>query len=736
MKEFFSKLPAEIKKLPAKIKSMIQSFGKKLRFRTKKGSSPNMVKPVQKGQFKTIKGFKLRNSILGKLSICFIAIITVALVLVGVFTYMNTKEEVKKQFTSSAREILTQNRNYVDFIVTTVDNYSMQLFSDQDIINKLSEGYKDEYEKYIIKNEIDEKLNRIILSNQLIRSIYILNPDGVTAGEPQINIFDLDDNKIRESSFYKKAKELSGKNFWMPAHNDEFGSDKDKKVISHVRLLRDFNSDSDFGALKINISPEVFQEALSKTKIGKDGYIYIMDSEGNIISHPENELLGTNIKESIQAQKILSSESESGEFTYDDENKKTEMFTVFTKSKNTGWSYIAVVPNRELTAAADDIRNTIILLTLICLAIAMAASIVLSLAIVNPIKQVNTAMDRVKNGDLTVEVSSKSKSELGELGRNFNDMVNNLKELVSTVKSAVEETNNASGLIESSSQQLAASTTEVSRVIEEIASGAGSQAQQASKGVETADGFGKEVETVVEYSGEVQSASMDAMDKAERGMKSVTILRDKSEDSVGVIRKVSDSISELSENTREIEDILSSIKRISQQTNLLSLNAAIEAARAGEAGKGFAVVADEVRKLADESKQAVDNINNIIKNVNSRTKDSVETSKSITIILEEQVKHINDTMEVFDSIKGSIDIVGDKLDKLNGSLNNIGKGKDRILRAIEEISAISQETAASTEEISASAEEQAASVEEMNSMASGLNSVSTKLKELTDRFII
>ncbi|MCX7710071.1 MAG: methyl-accepting chemotaxis protein [Clostridia bacterium] len=675
-----------------------------------------------------IPKLKFKNSILWKLSISFSAIIAITLVFVGIITSDNTKKEVKSQFISSAKQILKQNQNYVDFIVTTVESNSNQLFDDADIRGKITSVYSKESEKYKAASDINKKLRSITLANSMIDSIYILNPEHISVREPQLQTFDI--NMKEGTDLYKQAVENPGLHLWIPPHFDELGNDKEAKVISDIRFSRDF------GVLMINISPKSFQEALSKTSIGKEGYMFITDKNGNILSHPDSSQLGANIKETEPIKRILTSGSQQGNFTYQDSKNKRDMFAVYTTSEKTGWNYIAVVPNRELTIPAEKIRNLITIISMIGLLLSILVSVIISSFIIKPIKLLNTAMEQMEKGDLTVVVRHKSKDEFGELIGKFNTMIGNLKELVISVKAAVEETNETSVRVERSSGQLSVSAAEVHRAIEEIATGSGSQAEQAAKGVETSEVFGKEMESLVSYSGEVYSTSMDAMHKADHGMKSAAVLKDKSNTSVGIIRDVSESISELSQNTKEIEDVLKAITGISQQTNLLSLNASIEAARAGEAGKGFAVVADEVRQLAEASKQATDKISMILKNVNTRTRDSVDKAKSITVILEEQAEHIKDTMSVFEGIKGSIDIVGNKLNRLNGALDNINNEKSQLLISMEEISAISQETAASTEEISASAEEQAAAIHELNSMANGLKDVSMKLKALTDRFKI
>lgn len=689
---------------------------------------------------KFLSNFNFKKSIMGKISTSFVLIVLLTLLSVGIITTIVSTSEVVKDFKSSTDQILKQNKNYIEYIVSTIDNYSMQLFSNVTVKNGVFNEFLDGTEEYNARDAAVKTLYTMTStsSDSTISSIYIINPkDKKAVGSPDIPPSDIDFEKLVQSDYHKKAVELKGKSLWLPNYTVDFAKDTNKsttKYISNVRLFRDSTNTGLTGILMINMKPEVFQNALANVKIGNKGYMFIVDAEGNIISHPDSNLLGVNVKDKDQIKKTLSDEE--GSFTYYDTDHKDKMFAVYTSSKKTGWRYIAVVPEAELSGTARNIMVYLIIICLICFAITVFVSMRISLVIARPIMELLSAMGKVEKGDLTVEVGHVSEDELGILSGSFNKMVYNVRQLVSSVKEAVQQTNNASRLITSSTEELAVSTTDVSRVIDEIASGAGNQAQQASKGVEIVDSFGKEVVSVVNYSNDASGSASDARNKANAGMDSVTQLKDKSVQNIEILGKVSESINELSENTNEIEGILKSIASISQQTNLLSLNAAIEAARAGEAGRGFAVVAGEVRKLADESKKAAESISSIIKNVNNRTKDTVEASKLIINALNDEVKHVDETLEAFQSIKGSVETVGNKIEQLNTTIGSIDKEKNLIISSIEEIAAISEETAASTQEVSASAQQQSASVQEMNSMANGLYEISTRLKELTDKFNI
>lgn len=694
----------------------------------------NSAKPKKENTVKLndVKNVVFKRGIAQKISLSFMAITLVSLLCVGIVTSYKSEIESKNQFVDSSLQILKQNMNYIDFIVATIENYSMQVFSDNDIQKKLEKDYDNLYEKYTSAESIRDKLNSISLNNTTIGSIYIFGLNDIYTGVPDLNTVKLQDKDIKSFDFYKKAEELSGATFWMPPHKNEFNSGGEDIIISNARMIKSMATSNPLGVLLVNINPEVFQKALSSVEIGKDGYMFIVDEEGNVISHPNRELLGTNISDRQEVKHALETKEE--EFTYNDEGKK--MFSICTSSEKTGWRYIAVVPYKAVSSVSDGIKNIIIIASLICLIFVIGASLKLSKSVTKPVIKISEAMDKVEKGDLRVEVNHKSKDEFGQLSENFNNMVGNLRNLVTSVKGAVSDTYDASVLVNESSGQLSVSTTDVSSVIEEIAAGAGDQAQQATNSVDIANNFGNEINSVVSYSNDALGASIKAFESVEDGKKSVYSLKEKSEESSNVIKEVSDAIGALSENTKEIETILSSITAISEQTNLLSLNAAIEAARAGEAGRGFAVVAEEVRKLAGESKKAADNINAIIKSVNGRTEESVSLAKDIVVTLNDQVNYVEKTIEAFDGIEESMETVGGKINNLNISIESINEGKEGIAKAIDDIAAISEETAASTEEVSASVEEQSAYVEELNAMAEKLNSTSQKLKELTDEFII
>lgn len=668
-------------------------------------------------------------SIFSKLITSFLSIIIITLVIINFVSSKIVTESSKSQFISSTSQLLEQNKNYVDVIAKSIDNYTLQLVSDNKFLSLLSMEDNNESDNYLKTKEIQSSLNNIITSNQYIQSAYLINPMGISAGAPSFGGYNLTETELKEKEYYKTAQKLNGQSFWMPPHKDDLGVNKEDLIISDIRLIK---NGSNAGILTFNIKPEIFREKLKDIKIGEKGFMYIIDKDGYVISHKDSKLVGVNWSNDKNTKSIISNRN--GNFSFKDESTNKDMFVVYTTSEVTGWKYVAIVPYSDLTASSKKITSTIAIFSLLCLILTFVLALVISKGISSPIKVMTRVMGKVEKGNLEVDVQVKGKDELGILAQSFNRMIENLREIVTEAKSSIDEANESSIIIGKGIEQLTKSSSDVMEATGQIALGASIQAEKSFICSDTANQFGEKLSRVLEYSKEVSISSNEAKDKSSDGMQLILELENKSSSNLVMIREVYESIMELSNNTLEIKDILGNISEISEQTNLLSLNAAIEAARAGDAGRGFAVVADEVKKLAERSKIFTEEINVIIKNINSRTINSVTISQKVISEIEGQNSYVHKTLDTFSDIKLTVDKVEDRIENLNSALINLEKGKTELVDFIESISKISQEASALTEEVSASIQNENEFMYNINDMVNTLLSSFNNLMKVISRF--
>lgn len=181
------------------------------------------------------------------------------------------------------------------------------------------------------------------------------------------------------------------------------------------------------------------------------------------------------------------------------------------------------------------------------------------------------------------------------------------------------------------------------------------------------------------------------------GMELIQVLGSRAAETTDITDKVSESIDVLSEENQKINAFVEIITDISEQTNLLSLNASIEAARAGAAGRGFSVVAEEIRKLADDSARAADEVRNNVKQINTQIRNSMENAGQARSMVDLQSKSVGEVISVFHKMQEHMNQLVEGLDHIMNSMESADSEKSDTVNAVKHISDIIESAAASAE---------------------------------------
>lgn len=358
-----------------------------------------------------------------------------------------------------------------------------------------------------------------------------------------------------------------------------------------------------------------------------------------------------------------------------------------------------------------------------------------SLAISRVLKKVVHISNRISEGDLTASaIDYNGRDEIGQLASSMSKMSTYLREVISQVSTVSYTVTAQSEELMQSAGEVRAGSEQVATTMQELAVGSEKQADGASNLTHTMHQFTHRVKEANENGELIEKSSESVLDLTSRGNELMQASGDQMNRIDGIVKDAVNKVRGLDENSKAISQLVSVIRDIADQTNLLALNAAIEAARAGEHGKGFAVVADEVRRLSEQVALSVTDITNIVKKIQMETREVTESLEFGYEEVQQGTKQIIDTKETFNDINQSIMDMVNRIKVVKGNLMEITGTTQEMNASIEEIAAISEESAAGIEQTSASSQQTSSSMEEMAKSSEDLAKLAEELSGLVRQF--
>lgn len=578
-------------------------------------------------------------------------------------------------------------------------------------------------------NDVADKRFRSELATYLsvynsASSIYFTTGDKIIT-EPHFDgIFDLD---VHSRSWFNDAIANPDSFIWSAPYVD---SSTGQYAIAGSLAVKDGNEV--IGVLGVDILLASLTERISSIDLGYKGYPVILDTTGTAIVHPTK--FGEDLSAENYVSTILADSTETNNIRTTVEKEKSVL--VYNKIPEIGWTVAAVYNINNLQDSAKSIQNIIILSTVIILIITFAVLYTFITRTLKPISTLGTLMDQVSNGDLTVQIDVKSQDEIGRLSHHFNEMINNMKRIISVVKESSLNVEERSHHLSALAEETNASSVEVSKAVNEIAVGATTSSENADAVTESSSKLGDKINGMQDQSNALHEITLEAGKLNEIGQEKMKNLLGSFDLSKGELNEMTSSVSILEQKVAAIGTVMDTISEISAQTNLLALNASIEAARAGEHGKGFAVVAEEVRKLAEQSAAATEQVKATILELQQKSHQVTTQMKEMENTFKDQGIVVEDTGALFANISNLIDNMEVTFNNITTEIEGIVKYKDRVVETIETMALTAQSTAAACEEVSASSDEQLTAIHSVAEASEQLNNLSTELSVAVSKFKI
>ncbi|MBF8779615.1 methyl-accepting chemotaxis protein [Pseudomonas fulva] len=437
------------------------------------------------------------------------------------------------------------------------------------------------------------------------------------------------------------------------------------------------NVSQEIGVVGGDLALDGLVQIVNSLDFGGMGYAFLVNDQGKILVHPDQKLVMKSLSEVFPQQTPRLSR----ELTEIQANGETRLLT-FTPIKglpSANW-YLGLSVNKDKAfSMLTTFRNSAVIATVVAVVIIIALLGLLIRALMQPLHTMTRAMEDIAEGegDLTKRLTIHHQDEFGILGSAFNRFVERIHGSISEVSSATQQVNevalrviSASNSSMANSDEQANRTNSVAAAINEL----GAAAQEIANNAAQASQHASSARLLAEEGQQVVGRNIQAMNR----------LSD-------LIVTSSAHIETLNSKTVNIGQILEVITSISQQTNLLALNAAIEAARAGEAGRGFAVVADEVRNLAHRTQESAQQVQAMIEELQVGARESVDT-------MGQSQRHSQDSKEIANQAGERLDSVTQRIGEIDGMNQSVATATeeqtavvDSINMDINEINMLNQE---------------------------------------------
>ncbi len=652
-------------------------------------------------------------------------LIPIALVFgVGKYAYQKAAQGLIRNYEESAKVAIRMTANLLDQGFTSVNADSIELFADDTLCQYVRNRFGTDM---IAKQSNNSAAVNIIstkaVANSYVSAIHLITPadtDTLSTAGAGARTFSTEEWEEEHGITGQTAMD------WTDSHgqlDDKLGSGRNKYVSTLIRKMDGVNA-----YILFDIDPTAILKVLGELDYGKNAKVAFLTGEGHELSANEEEFFTDT---DFYLSGLENDDSEGSRYVTVGGEKYLYLYAECALNKS---QVCALIPERDIMTEALSMKRNIYLWIAFACVLSGAIATGVIMGITRNISAVVGLLSRMANGDLTMSIHKTPKTEFGRLTGHVRETAVNTKNLIVDVNAIADKVDGIVKKTDAIARELEQESSGILSAAQDIDEGMNEQADETQSCLEK---MGNLADRITETENSIQQMNLAVQKTGELVAYNNEVMSEL-ENQAGTMRKDSGILDgrmqELRNSLKEMGGFVVAISEITEQTNLLSLNASIEAARAGQSGKGFAVVASEIKKLADSSIGALTQVETIVERIDLLAEDTQKSCQITAQGVARQQEIVQQTESTNVEINARLEELKAQLGQVNRCMEDMLCQKNSTLDALEGIFAVIEESTAASGMVKEAASGEFEKVDDLVKITGNLTNSMEELRSKIGKF--